>query len=143
MKLGTTLSILLIVSFISIGVSLILIDFNTQYPEAYTSKDYIEGNFSFFDKVNSTATSIQTRLESLEKEEGGWKVFATLYVVPVVIIETIILLIGSIPFVGSIILSSGKQIGIPAPIIALSVLALIVSVMIMLIKFWHRPSAGV
>lgn len=139
MKLGLPLMILLVVSFVFISVVLIINDFSTHYPEAGPVSIVSNlSQYNFYGRVNSSMGNVQTKLDNLGQEAGGWKIFAAIVAIPLAIVEVIGQLILAIPLLGSMIITIGTTLGIPQEIVSIGFIAIIVSVIIMLIKFLNK-----
>jgi len=142
MKIGTTFLILLVIAFGTVAVTYLVNDVNTYYPsEENISTDSFYGRYDYTEELNESASKLKDKLQEIGEEESGWKqFFGTLYVIPLAIITVVKQMILSIPYINSVFIDVTNDLGIPGEIVAISILAIMVSIIIMLIKFWHRPT---
>lgn len=136
MKLATPFYILLIVAFIFLSVSLIIADLNTNYPEAGNVSTGFSNKYNNLSFVDTKASDISSALGKVGEPTGGWKIFEAIVAIPLAIITTIINLIAAIPILGFILAGIATEIGVPPAVANFGMVAILVAVIIMLIKFY-------
>ena len=140
MKLGTPLFILLVIAFAFTAISLIVGDFRTNYPEANVSTESYESKYNYQEQVNGTFWDLSSRLEDISEAEGGWKIWESVVAIPFVVITVILQIIRSIPYLTAILSGIPNDLGVPTPIIAIGLTAVMAGIIIMLIKFVHKST---
>jgi uncharacterized membrane protein len=142
MRIGTPLLILIIIAFATVSITFLVNDINTYYPTSQNiSTSNFADNYNYITEMNESTTKIGDALQNIGQEESGWKqFFGTLYVIPLAIITVIKQMFLSIPYIGSIFIAVTEDLGVPGEIVSIGILAITIGIIIMLIKFWHRPS---
>lgn len=140
MKLGSPFFILLTIVFVATSVALIINEFNVNYSEAGITNSSMDTQFSSYQTtVNSSFGKIADAASNVGSEDGFWdKLIGGTYVIILALIVTVISLITTIPLLGGFVAYVGSEMGVPDAIISLGVVAITGSVVIMIIKFWHR-----
>ena len=141
MKLGTPFYILLTVVFVLTSVSIIINEFNVNYPEAGVNESTLDSRYSFTTDINNSFSDISRAAEKVGESEGWWdKLVGGTWVIWLALVTMITALISSIPLFGTLLADMGSTIGVPAPLIAIAFISVTGAVIVMLIKFQHRGS---
>lgn len=139
MKLGTPFFILLTVVFVLTSVAIIINGFSETYPEAGVAQSTLESRYTFFSDINNSFEDIKISAENVGNKEGFlYKIFTGGYVLLLAVVTTFTSLIGSIPLFGLLLVDIGSSLSVPPAITIIGFVAIIGSIVIMIVKFYHR-----
>ena len=131
--------IVLLVGLVFTIFGLIIVDLQSQYPNNIDNSTWTDlYDESYTRYINESATSLQTDLEEISDEDYWFtNVAQGVVAIPNAILSVFGIIIASMGNGISIFVDAGGIFGIPTPVMAFGVLALIVIVVFSLINWWH------
>ena len=142
MKLGTPIFIVLLIAFSFLIIGIVVGDFRTNYPEAGNVSTSFETEFiGYADNLNSSFSTVTTSLSNIGSEEGGWKnILSGLMAIPIAAVETVRVLVASPFYLVNILTDVSSTLGIDSRILSIAIVAIIIGVILMLVKFAYKST---
>lgn len=140
MKLETPFFLVLLVIFIFASIAIVIGDFSTNYPEVggNVTTEYGDQYGSYVSDVNKSFSGISSKLEAIQTESTGWKIFSTIIVIPQAIISVITTTILSIPMLSTMAIDVATTFKVPQSLVSIAIVAIIGGIIFMLVKFLNK-----
>ena len=138
MKFSTILLTIMMVGMTFLIVGLFIQDFNNNYLDI-NKTDNFSGEHDYTQRVSEDVEPLQEKIENIDKEESGWKIFGQgLVVLPLIVITFIKVAFSSMMLLLILVQDFAGILAIPSEVIGIALAMITVFIIFKLIGWWQR-----